>query len=386
MTAGVTKQWQEAQLFDVTRADAPIGYGIVQPGPNVRDGVPVVAIRDLPKPVLRHLHRSAQGIEAAYERSRITAGDILISVKGTTGRIGIVPAGFFGNISRDVARLRLRAEHEPAYWFQLLQSHQAQRTLHQAAVGSTRQELSIRTLKTLSFRFPSQHEQVRIAAVLSDVDDLITTLERLIAKKQAIKQGMMQQLLTGRIRLPGFTGDWRWCPFPDVMVRINAKKYQILASAYSPTGLVPVVDQGQKPIIGYINSVNSAYNPGVEGVIVFGDHTCITKFVDFPFAVGADGTQLVMAKEGNSTLFMAYALRADPVVSTGYNRHFKFLQEKVLPVPVRDEQEAIAGVLDDVEAEIAALQVRRRKAIAIKTAMMQQLLTGQTRLPTDSPS
>jgi type I restriction enzyme S subunit len=112
--------WTEGSLVGVARQDSPIGYGIVQPGPYVRGGVPVIAIRDLPIPSMRSVHRSAKEIEAAYRRSRVRGGDILISVKGTTGRVGIVPKGFEGNISRDVARVRLTDEHHPAFWHQML--------------------------------------------------------------------------------------------------------------------------------------------------------------------------------------------------------------------------------------------------------------------------
>jgi type I restriction enzyme, S subunit len=216
---------------------------------------------------------------------------------------------------------------------------------------------------------------------LTDVDRLISTLTRLAVKKQVIKQGMMQQLLTSKTRLPGFAGLWKWRPFGDVLVRLNAKKHQIPASSYKAVGRLPIVDQGQTAIVGYTDATRAEFAPGAEGVIVFGDHTCITKFVDFPFAIGADGTQIVRAKPGNSTRFFEYALEVDPVVSTGYNRHFKFLREKVFPVPAFPEQRAIAEVLADAESEIAAVHARLVKAAAVKAGMMQELLIGRTRLP-----
>jgi type I restriction enzyme S subunit len=373
-------EWTEARLMDVVRPDAPIGYGIVQPGPYVRGGIPVLAIRDLARPSIRTVHRTSPSIEAQYRRSRVVSGDILISVKGTTGRIGLVPEGFRGNISRDVARLRLSDKHEPRYWLQLLQSPSAQQTLQLAAVGTTRQELSIGTLKTLAFPFPERREQRLIAALLSDADRLINALEALMVKKQAIKQGIAQQLLSGRVRLPQFGEPWTWQAFGEVMGRINPKSSQVLASTYRNVGLVPVIDQGQTRIIGYTDDLDAAFDPGPGGVIVFGDHTCITKFVDFRFAVGADGTQLVRAKSPHSTRFFAYALEADPVISTGYNRHFKFLRERVLPVPPRDEQDAIVAVLADADAETDLLKQRLVKAKAIKEGMAQQLLTGRVRL------
>ena len=120
--------------------------------------------------------------------------------------------------------------------------------------------------------------------------------------------------------------------------------------------------------------------------MVFGDHTCITKFVDFDFAVGADGTQLVKARENGSTRFYAYALETDPILSTGYNRHFKYLREKMLPAPDLTEQHAIVAVLADVDTGIEVIRNRLTKAYAMKTGMMQELLTGRTRLPIEGAS
>lgn len=234
-------------------------------------------------------------------------------------------------------------------------------------------------LAEFRLRVPTPPEQRVIGRTLNDADDLIVSLEQMIAKKQAIKRGTMQRLLTGRTRLPGFSVPWTWQDFSEVMVRVNAKKFQIAASRYGEAGRMPVIDQGQQAIAGYTNDLAAAFDPGTDGVVVFGDHTCITKFVDFEFAVGADGTQLIKARPHNSTRFMAYALQADPVVSTGYNRHFKLLREKKLPVPPPGEQVAIAKVLADADEEIEAFRARLAKAGAVKQGMMQELLSGRTR-------
>ena len=251
-------------------------------------------------------------------------------------------------------------------------------------LGATINQITNASLNSFVVALPKAAEQRVIVLKLQDADRLIATIERLIAKKKSIKQGMMQELLTGRTRLPGFNGPWELRPFPEVMVRLNAKKHQILASSYSTAGRLPVVDQGQKPIVGYTDNLSARFDPGAEGVVVFGDHTCITKFIDFDFTVGADGTQLVKAKDGNSTRFFAYALEVAPVISTGYNRHFKFLREKVFPAPEKAEQDAIAASLRDADREVEALQERLAKARDVKTGMIQQLLTGRVRLPLEA--
>jgi len=227
---------------------------------------------------------------------------------------------------------------------------------------------------------PPIKEQRAIATALSDADALIESLDRLIAKKRAIKQAAMQQLLTGETRLPGFEGGWERKNFEGVLRRMNVKDYQIQTSDYRSTGRYPVVDQGQEPVIGFTDRAEKVFSCPAGGVIVFGDHTCIVKFVDVDFAVGADGTQILWGRGGISTRFVAYQLEAKGIEPTGYNRHFKFLKEREFVVPTLEEQEAIARTLGDMDAEIYTLERRREKARQIKRGMMQELLTGRTRL------
>jgi type I restriction enzyme S subunit len=175
--------------------------------------------------------------------------------------------------------------------------------------------------------------------------------------------------------------EWDVATFDQVFKRQNAKAYQIQTSSYQRNGALPVVDQGQKAVVGYSDRADRRFACPDDGVIVFGDHTCIVKFVDFDFVVGADGTQLLTAKTGHSTRFHAYALEHRGIASTGYNRHFKFLKERRYVSPHLPEQRAIAAALSDVAALLAKLDQLIAKKRDLKQAAMQQLLTGQTRLP-----
>ena len=227
---------------------------------------------------------------------------------------------------------------------------------------------------------PTESEQRAIASALSDVDALLGGLDSLIAKKQGLKVAAMQQLLTGQTRLPGFSGEWEVKPFAAVLVRVNAKVHQVQTTDYQDTGKYPVVDQGKQQIIGFSDREYRCLQCPAGGVIVFGDHTCFVKFIDFDFLVGADGTQILHGKAGQNTRFHSLQLQYRGVESTGYNRHFKFLKEREFLVPPLPEQTAIAAVLSDMDTELAALQARRSKTQALKQAMMQELLTGRIRL------
>ena len=127
-------------------------------------------------------------------------------------------------------------------------------------------------------------------------------------------------------------------------IKTLRKKHKVKKSEYLSSGTVPVVDQSQAFIAGYINDTKRAYD-GQLPVIVFGDHTCTLKYVNFPFAVGADGTQLIRPTKDFDTRYFYYALRNLPLEHFGYQRHFKYLKTSKLLCPSMPVQHKIAAVL-----------------------------------------
>ena len=241
--------------------------------------------------------------------------------------------------------------------------------------------LSSTALCGLNLPLPNLPEQRAIAAVLSDVDELVEQLEALLAKKRAIKQASMQELLTGRTRLPGFRGDWGVGRVRDVLEPIPSNRFQVPTSAYSSVGRFPVIDQGKDPIVAFADCADKVFTPPTGGIIIFGDHTRIVKFRDSPFILGADGTKLLAARGNTVPKFLFHVLQATQLPNTGYNRHLGLLLGIGLLRPPPKEQHAIAAILSDMDAEITALEHRLDKTRAIKQGMMQQLLTGAIRLP-----
>ena len=194
--------WEVRSLESVTDVSAPICYGIVQALEFVADGVPVLVIRDLLGDYVTGIHRTAKTIDASYARSRVRPGDVLISIKGTIGRIDVVPKNYEGNISRDLARIRPTDRVRAKYLLHLLRSQMGQKILEQAQVGTTRAELSIGPLKRLYFAFPKPAEQESIACMLDEHEATIRTHEVELAKLRELKSGLMTDLLTGRVRVP----------------------------------------------------------------------------------------------------------------------------------------------------------------------------------------
>lgn len=181
--------------------------------------------------------------------------------------------------------------------------------------------------------------------------------------------------------------DWIRVAVADVLDSMPlAGTAKIPATEYKPTGLYPVVDQGRGLIAGWTDNHDAVIDEPLP-VVVFGDHTRTLKFVDFPFARGADGTQVLRPVAGVNPLFFYYACRAVPLASRGYNRHFSTLKESLIDLP-RDEyeQKGIAGILRLVERSAqrhARLSTTMRE---LKTATMKQLFTQgiQSRTREDS--
>lgn len=233
---------------------------------------------------------------------------------------------------------------------------------------------------------PPPVEQRSIASVLSSMDELVGSIESLIAKKAAIRWTAMHQIFKGQVRFAGFEEKWRFGTFSQIFHRINSRGHQIQASEYCDFGRYPVVDQGQASIVAFSDRTDKVLRCLKDGLIIFGDHTRRVKFIDRDFIIGADGTQIFATKEGHFPKFFYYQLLTKEIPDTGYNRHFKFLQELVFCAPTLPEQETIACALSEMDDEIAALEKRRQKLLAMKHGMMQQLLTGRMRLPHASKS
>ncbi|KIO68721.1 Type I restriction-modification system, specificity subunit S [Caldibacillus thermoamylovorans] len=227
---------------------------------------------------------------------------------------------------------------------------------------------------------PPIKEQQKIASILSAWDKAIEPKEKLIEQKKQQKKGLMQKLLTGEVRLPGFYGEWEKVSFSDIFIKTKVKKHQIKTNEYLESGKYPVVDQGQKKVTAYSNDEEKVFEVPETGVIVFGDHTREIKFIDFDFIIGADGTQVLMTKDDYDVRFYYYHLLIQKIPNTGYNRHFKFLKEMIFNKPSLKEQKAISNLLSTIDKELDLLNAELSALNEQKKGLMQLLLTGKVRV------
>ena len=264
------------------------------------------------------------------------------------------------------------------------------------------------SLAEIMILLPPLPEQLRIAEVLSDTDLYITTLERLIAKKEAVKQGVMQELLTGKRRLPGFTDTWVEKQLGNVT---NIFKGHGLSKAkIALEGCFHCILYGElfTEYNEIITSITSRTNyiegvPSVKGDILIPASTTtigidLAKASVIPFdnvLLGGDINIIRPNDKNINSIFLAmyimYTKKMEISIrakgSTVYHLHGKDLFDLSLCIPpTLAEQTAIAEILSDMDAELSALQKKLEKIRLIKQGMMDALLTGKICLPEDKPN
>ena len=267
--------------------------------------------------------------------------------------------------------------------------------------GASRYKLTKAALLNLPCPVPSSQEQRAIAAALSDVDALLAGLARLIAKKRDIKQAAMQQLLTGQTRLPGFQGEWETTALADV-VATPITDGPHLTPNFLPAGV---------PFLSVNNLVANRLDFSSLRLISMADHAefskkCKPRKGDILFGKAASVGMVALVEtdvEFNiwsplalirvvgkmNTRFAFYALQGSKIArqiklltnaSSQGNIGMSDIGLLRIAKPPLIEQAAIAAVLSDMDAELTALEARRDKTHALKQGMMQELLTGRTRL------
>lgn len=266
--------------------------------------------------------------------------------------------------------------------------------------------LNGKQLGEMVLALPPLPEQRAIAQALSDVDALLAALDQLIAKKRDLKQAAMQQLLTGKNRLPGFSGEWQKKTLGELGVTyggltgktksdfgIGAAKYITFMNVMTNA----VIDCAAFEQV--IVSASETQNRVLRGDLLFNGSSETPEEVAFCSLMAEEVPDLYLNSfcfgfrpfddQEVDGLFLTYYIRANPgreimkslaQGSTRYNLSKAALREASVLLPLKDEQVAIAEVLSGMDAELIALEARHDKTRNIKHAMMQELLAGRTRL------
>lgn len=372
-----TKQLKEIGLFSK-------GRGIKRD--DVTDeGVPCIRYGELYTRYQDYILKVASRIppEVAETALPIKTGDLLFAGSGETAEEIGRCAAYLGKeqayAGGDVIVLTPSGQN-PIFLGHLMNSPIVAAQKARLGQGDAVVHIYINNLAQVQIELPPIAEQNAIAEALSDVDGLITSLTALITKKRAIKQATMQQLLTGRTRLPGFRGAWKKIKISDLLAYRRPDPYIVQSDEYTEHGDIPVLTANKAFILGYTDEVSGICHN--FPVIVFDDFTTDSKYATFPFKVKSSAIKLLYPKHERVSL--KYVFERMQLIDFPLGNHKRYYiseyQNLELCAPDYDEQHAIAAVLSDMDAEIAALEKRRDKTRAIKQGMMQQLLTGRVRL------
>ena len=393
----IPKGWLVEPLENFTSF---ISYGFTNPMPTTDNGPYMITARDIANGKIQYKSARNTDINAfntlLTSKSKPKIDDLLLTKDGTLGRLALVDNELLC-INQSVAILRLNQRIAPPFLKLLLESPSYQEKMLEEAGGSTIKHIYITIVNRMLLGVPrALKEQTAIANALSDVDVLISELEKLIAKKQAIKTATMQQLLTGRTRLPQFAlredgtpkgykqselgempEDWEWLEvgkfaplqrgfdLPST-IRKDGKYPVVYSNGIANTHHQfqvkgPGVVTGRSGTLGKVHFVDTDYWPHNTSLWVTNFDKADPKFVYFLFTY--IGFERFASGSGVPTL----------------NRNDAHSFKTALP-PTKFEQTAIATILSEMDEEIQALEQRLGKTRQIKQGMMQELLTGKTRL------
>ncbi len=350
------------------------------------------------------------------------AGDIVFTQRGTLGQVSIVPdCGWDIYL---ISQSQMKASLNPNlvdvnFCYYIFTSDQYQEKIAGDTIQTGVPHINLGILKKIKIPVPPLPEQRAIASALSDIDALIAAQDRLISKKRDLKTASMQALLSGKQRLPGFAGadgykntevgvipeDWEVKALGGIVSKVGSGK--------TPTGGERIYKTSGRP---FVRSQNIGWGFTIEDDLVFIDEETHNTFLGSEIELndvmlnitGASIGRCAVATErlsgGNVNqhvclircekdsldanfllfyLLSTYGQSQINALQAGGNRqglNFSQVRALSLTCPPLDEQRAIAQVLSDMDAEIEALEAQRDKTAQIKQGMMQELLTGKTRL------
>ena len=416
----IPEEWECRAIGDLA---APIANAIVG-GPfgsdlvsadYVYDGIPVIrgqnmGSRYLEGPYVYVSRAKANSLAANLARP----GDVVFTQRGTLGQVSLTPKEPFDHYLVSQSQMKVTLHHDrvtPDFLLSWFESSEGQQSIASSAIQTGVPHINLGILKALTVPVPPVHEQRAIATALSDVDALLTQLDRLIAKKCDIKQAAMQQLLTGKTRLPGFAEEWQVRRLGEHVTFLRNGVHS--RAELTAEGSVKYLHYGDihtsprvrlDPLVTAMPCLPAHKAATLDrlrtGDLVFADASEDMDGVGKSVEIGTieDGSGLVSGLHTIAARFdrsiladgfkaylqfcpafrsQLYRLAAGTKVYATTSNHIASIE---IALPCVAEQTAIATLLSDLDAELAALEARRDKTRALKQGMMQELLTGRTRL------
>lgn len=401
----IPENWDVGRISDYT---SKIGSGSTPRGGSqiyVSSGVPFIRSQNVLNNSLLLDTDSLipRGIHEMMKNTFVKPGDVLLNITGASiGRSCVVPKDFVeGNVNQHVCIVRTVKEKLNNHFLQIfLSSYSGQKSILTMQVGGNREGLNHSGVGSIKIPIPSLKEQKTIAQCLSTWDTAITKLGNLIKVKKKRKKGLMQQLLTGKKRLPGFDGEWEEVSLSNIAKRVTRKNTELndnVVTISAQKGFIKQEDFFNKRVasstlLNYtlVNRGEYCYNKSYSNGYPMG---AFKRLDDFDKAVVTTLYICFRLKENVDSNFMNQFFeagrmkqglmriaqeggRAHGLLNIGLSDFFGLK----LQIPSVEEQTAIAQILNAADIEIQLLQEQMKQLELQKKGMMQQLLTGRKRL------
>lgn len=391
----IPDDWETYKVSQFTLAHK---QGFYTKNPYVPEGVKLARITDL------HFNKinfddmpSLKISEDDFKQYKISEGDFLFARSGAIGRYGIVSEPVKAIFGSYIIRFVFNAKLISNYFFgYAYQAEFTNKQLLSITQGSSNININAENIKALKIPIPkSKIEQDAIAEALIDADTLIESLEKLIEKKLQIKQGAMQELLTGKKRLPGFIGEWNQKTVSQLGEVVTGGTPSTQIKDYwggehpwvTPTDITSNRDMYSSERLITEGGLKAIRRLPPDTVLV----TCIASIGKNAIlkTIGACNQQInaLIPNSANKATYLYYLFELNKqyfLSKAGITATLiiskNIFQEMTFVLPEVDEQEKIAEILIDMDSEISELESKLTKARQIKQGMMQELLTGRIRL------
>lgn len=374
-------EWKRYKLAEI----ATLSNGINFDKSAYASGVKLIGVADF-KDRIYPDYSSLQEVDSKVVRNGdyLEKGDIVFvrsnGNKELVGRCMMIDSDIPVTYSGFCINLRLndKKKFNPVYFNYLFRTRLFRKSMTGTAVGANIQNLSQSRLGSCEVNVPDVETQKDIATILSRYDSLIENYQKQIKLLEEAAQRLYKEWFVD-LRFPGHGNTkivdgipegWEKKKVGDLIAKVQRTK-QVPANEYVKTGNIPVIDQSRNYIAGYTND-NECLVKVSTPYIVFGDHTRVLKYIPFSFAKGADGTQLIMSNDLDrmpQSLFYNSLINID-LSNYSYARHFKYLKEEEISVPISD----VSMKYDELVSKYYQSIQNNREQIRLLTEARDRLL------------
>ena len=312
--------------------------------------------------------------------------DLIFAREATAGNVALIQKGEKVCLGQRTVLIRPNQKKvNPAFLTYFLLAPKQQYNLLSTANGATVAHVNLPTIRNLKIDLPELPTQHRIATILSRYDSLIENYQKQIKLLEEAAQRLYKEWFID-LRFPGHENTkivdgvpegWEKKKVGEIIAKVPRSK-QIPTKEYQKGGAIPVIDQSREYIAGYTDDLDSKVESN-EPYIVFGDHTRILKYIPFPFAKGADGTQLIMS---NNLDLMPQCLLFTSLVNVdlsnySYARHFKYLKEEEILVPTYIIANAFSKQVAKWYIKIQQNREQLRLLTEARDRLLPKLMSGE---------